>query len=863
MQKNLKKGIVKRVLSGDTFIVLGPLGDNGYPQEKRLSIYGVAAPWKGNETTPEDPFYFDSKEYLRERLANKEIEFFSMKPTERPGEKTPDITLAHVYLNGHDVALDLLSKGHVFLSKKRTETDEKKHPKDFAKYKGAFEAAKEARVGLHGNIPVRDNKIVKNKADYVKEFAGEWLKGHVADVTYEIRFEIFLNKTLTNAVCELQGIYIPTFGGDYVKKLRTFLYRNIFNKTVHIRLLELHGKDVFVAEEKLDKDSLSAILLSSGYAKLADGAQKTLKPDVFELFKEWEAEGKTSGKGIWGSNPTSSSPGKPGKQFRIMEVHSGDSLTVQSNEPGSKPIRVFLSNIRAPTLGNSSKEGSGQPWAFEAKEYLRKYVGQTCNLSLDFIKKIVKKDEKEVVIDEMNLQCATIIVNGANLGVELVSKGLAKFMTPKDEKERGPNLLELKEAEDKATSDKVGLHSEKKPAERRYWDLSVPANKKKAKSDFSNKFEKGTQYNAVVEHVMAPHRYKLRVDELKLYIVFNCNALRSLQADPNIPATVALSESQLATVKSDILQRTVKVEIDNVDKPGNFHGWIHLNGENYCNDLLERGICYISTGGRPVRHMDDYETSQTMAKSAKKGCWQFENLIQKDSTEDQDTGSQAKKEPAFKCMLSEVIGCDEFYLQRSDGKLDEIHDAITESYSNLKDLKEPVSVGTLCLAKFDDGLYRGKVMGKSGAKYKVHFIDFGNNDVVDIKDMKMLPTTLVSLKPEATRCSLAYVQPPDANENIAEQATEYFKSKAWEKKITAEVKSSKAGVTYVVIYPAGKTMEKDSINYQLLRKGLVRLDPEIDLPESALEYWRAAEEEGIEETPEIVTAFKETEYQAD
>lgn len=862
MSKALKKGIVKRVLSGDTIVVLGPPGENGYPMEKRLSLYGVAAPWKGNETTQEDPFYFDSKEYLREKLANKEIEFYSFKQAQKPGEKPSDMLLAHVYLNGADVSLDLVSKGHVFLSKKRTESDPSKNPKDFAKYKPAFEAARDNKLGIHGAAPAKDILIVKTKAQLAKELTGQALKGHVADITYEIRFELFLNKTQSNITAELNGVYVPTFGGDYVKKLRIMLYKRIFNRTVNFVIKTLLEKDVFVIDEKLDANSVTAVLLTSGYGKLSEGAQKNLTPQQFEQYQKWEAEGKESGKGIWGSNSASSGGKSAGKGFRIQEIHSGDSLTIVSSE--GKATRVFLSNVRAPNMGNPGKDISGQPYGFEAKEHLRRFVGQPCSVSLDFIKKIQKKDEKEKVIEEMALQCATVIVDGVNLGVDLVSKGLAKFMSPKDEKERGPNLLELKEAEDKATGEKIGLHSDKKPLERRYWDLSVPANKKKAKADFSGMFEKGQQYTAVVEHVMAPHRYKLRVDQNKLYIVFNANALRSLQADPNLPATGALVDKQLNLVKSELMQRTVKVEIDNVDKPGNFHGWVYLNGENYSHKLLEEGTCYIATGGRQVKHLEEYEASQNKAKKEKKGCWQFETLIQANLGNEEDEGTQKpKSEPPFKCVLSEIIGCDDFYAQRADGKIDEIHAIIEENYGVLKDLKEPVAINTLCLAKFDDGLYRGKVTGKSGSKYKVSFIDFGNSDLVELRDMKMLPQALVSFKAEAIKCALAYVQPADANVELADEACEYFKSKAWEKKVTAEIKYVDRGIHYVLINPAGKYMDRESINFLLLKKGLVRINPDIDLPANAEEYWREAEAEGCEKNPDIVTAFKEREFGAE
>ena len=858
MSKTLKKGIVKRVLSGDTFIVLGPIGENGYPMEKRLSLYGIAAPWKGNDTTPEDPHYFEAKEYLREKIASKEIEFFSFKQTtatkegDKPGS---ELLLAHVYLNGEDLSLHMLQKGYAFISKKRQEQDASKVPRDFSKYKAAFDEARDESLGIHGASKKRDVVILKSKAQLVTDFKAQTLEGHLSDLTYELRFEIFVNKIYAPIVAELNGLYIPTFGSDYIKKLRIFLYRNAFNRTVHFRPVSIGAKDVFLIDERDDSKSISYLLLTNGFAKLADGADKLLKPEVLEKFSSWEAEAKEAGKGMWGSAGSSGPKAATSKGLKIHEVHSGDSLTIKSKD--GKLNRVFLSNIRAPTFANPSKEDSGQPWGFEAREFLRKFVGHECSVSLDFVRKIVKKDPNDKPIEELNLQCASVSVNGLNLNVELVAKGLAKFVNPRDEKERGPDLLELKESEEKAKNEKVGLHSEKQPAARRYWDLSVPAIKKKAKSEYGNRFEKGVQYNGVVEHVLGPHRYKIRVDSEKLYIVFNINGVRSLTADANTPATVAEAEAHLGAVRDELLQRNVRFEVDNIDKPGNFHGVIYLDGKTLGLEYLERGFCFISTGGRPVRGIEALEVSQAKAKSQKVGVWKFETLL----NAEEDEGEMEVQSKPFKCVLSEVIDCGEFYVQREDGKLEEIHTIINERSDMLKQVKEPVVLGSLCLAKFEDGLYRGKILRKAGeGKYKIFFIDFGNTDTITIKDMKSLPDKLISFKPEAVKCSLAYVQTADNSEQLREEATEFFKSKAWEKKISADIKYTRDHVNYVLINPATKVLDSDSINYLLLKKGLARIDPDFELPSKIEEYWRKAETDGIEENPDIEHGFVEREY---
>lgn len=125
------KGIVKRVMSGDTFVVLGPNGENGLPQEKRLSIYAIRAPFKVDEGKT-DPWKFEAKENLRKLIAGHTIKFSSFSIDNR--------SFAHVLLeDGTDLGLKLLQDGWAYLSRK---LDPKISPPKFNEYEPAFQNAK-------------------------------------------------------------------------------------------------------------------------------------------------------------------------------------------------------------------------------------------------------------------------------------------------------------------------------------------------------------------------------------------------------------------------------------------------------------------------------------------------------------------------------------------------------------------------------------------------------------------------------------------------------------------------------------------------------------------------------------------------
>jgi endonuclease YncB( thermonuclease family) len=58
--------------------------------------------------------------------------------------------------------------------------------------------------------------------------------------------------------------------------------------------------------------------------------------------------------------------------------------------------RYFLSNFRAPALGNHKKQEVDKPYAFEAKEALRKLaIGKKVNVHVDYVRKPQVKEENK------------------------------------------------------------------------------------------------------------------------------------------------------------------------------------------------------------------------------------------------------------------------------------------------------------------------------------------------------------------------------------------------------------------------------------------------------------------------------------
>lgn len=103
----------------------------------------------------------------------------------------------------------------------------------------------------------------------------------------------------------------------------------------------------------------------------------------------------------------------------VYEVHSGDSISV-FNPIKNEIVRVFFPNTRAPS--------NGKPYAFEAKEALRKRcIGKKVRVIVEFTKNInVKKFEGDIG-ENKNFTFASVFEGDTNLSVWMLEQGLVSI----------------------------------------------------------------------------------------------------------------------------------------------------------------------------------------------------------------------------------------------------------------------------------------------------------------------------------------------------------------------------------------------------------------------------------------------------
>ena len=120
----------------------------------------------------------------------------------------------------------------------------------------------------------------------------------------------------------------------------------------------------------------------------------------------------------------------------------------------------------------------------------------------------------------------------------------------------------------------------------------------------------------------------------------------------------------------------------------------------------------------------------------------------------------------FNAMIIHVDSLKKFYIQVTETSNVHVLMKLAENISTLSSSAPPLDVsnvhpGQLCLALFSGDYYRGRILEVSGKSCRVYFIDFGNTDLVNCSNMKVIPTNLLTPSAQAIQCSLVGISGSD------------------------------------------------------------------------------------------------------
>ncbi|CAK9298605.1 unnamed protein product [Gordionus sp. m RMFG-2023] len=479
----LNYGTVKQVLSGDSIVVRGVPKPDGPPAERQICLTNIVAPRLGrrptpvNDATPDEPYAWESREYLRKKLIGQEVCFTIDYKVPTSGRE-----YGYVYLGkdiyGENIVESLIKEGLAEVRKVGMRMNEENHKlleledkaKDTGKGKwNAKDSKNHIRSNMVYNVPELRNFIETKK--------GEVMKGIVEHVRDGSTLRILLLPDLQTITLMISGIKCPTSRreGDQSQQTQQEIAEPFFEEARFFTESRLLQRDVEIICEGTSnaavigtvlhaKGNIAEFLLKEGFAKCVEWSMASVSYNTQRL-KNAEKFAKDRNLRLWKDyvpvEENVETKETKAIMARVVEIINAESMMVKIINSGETK-KIFLSSIRGPKMdqepntvsvlngtetsnptnisnnanvkankpsNNSSTANSGGgrtisrplyeiPYLFEAREFLRKkLIGKKVSVNVDYVQPASMGFPEKI--------CCTVTYGGVNVAGALVSKGFA------------------------------------------------------------------------------------------------------------------------------------------------------------------------------------------------------------------------------------------------------------------------------------------------------------------------------------------------------------------------------------------------------------------------------------------------------
>lgn len=825
------RGTVKEVPAGDTVVIVGTV-KSGPPPEKRITLSSLVAPKLGKRdgSTRDEAFAWDSREFLRKKCIGKECVFKVDYVVEQIGNRE----FGSLFIGQENIALAVVSNG--WAKVRATGQQQSPYYEDLQK---AEEAAKNAGKGVWSKDlatavrEVRGDDAFDGLSFFQSVGKGKPVQGVVEAVLNGGTLKVCLLPDFSYVTISVCGIQCPSMGKrvvvdpgataengaaapaeqpasnaePYAREAKFFSEMRVLNRDVKVVLEgtdkynNLFGVVYFDHEGK--QESLAEHLVRLGFAKAVEWSINMMTTGGMKL-RELEKAAKQEQKNIWkGYVAPPSNQTKLSDNFvaTVTEVVSGDCLVVKDAASGQER-RVNLSSIRAPKP--ATRDRAADPWAAEAKEFLRKkLIGKQVQVKLEYTRKVPLSSAESAATGEAErvMQFGNIELvaekgeDQKNVSELIVARGFATVVRHRSDEERSGVYEQLIQLEELSKQGKKGLHGTKEPAANRINDVSQPGSLQRAKQ-YLPFFQRNGKMLAIVEHVLSGTRVKLQIPKEGVTIVFAPSGIktpsRAMPAQNGKPATKAepYAEDAIAFTREHVMQREVEVTIETMDKGGTFLGTLVVPGAkpfSLALGLLRAGLAKLQTTIDISRLTGSSEllAAEQIAKESKLKIW--ENWTpDMDATEENgadiastSNGHGKPSQEVLEVTVTEVSGAGEFYVQVvNEPRVSWITEQLASLNLDTNGFTPDIKTGSLCLAKFslDDQWYRAFVerANNKESTYEVYFIDYGNREKVPAARVKPMDSAMAAVQPQAQMCQLAYVKVPEPGTDYYNDATAYL-----------------------------------------------------------------------------------------
>ncbi|GAA5833480.1 hypothetical protein JCM9279_001538 [Rhodotorula babjevae] len=613
--------------------------------------------------------------------------------------------------------------------------------------------------------------------------------------------------------------------------------------------------------------NIAALVVSVGLARIVDWHAGFLAssptPTMMSELRRAELDARSHRRGLFKDLPdprvAAQQAAASGRSFTatVTRVWGADMLSiVKEGDSSAKERRVQLASVRQPRPTDPKLAGL----QLEGKEILRKrLIGKPVHVTIDYVKPAEGDYEER--------ECATVRVPGAGLNVAayLVERGLLGVLRHKQgDDNRSSDYDSLMAAEARAIEDKKGLHTGKDaPPAPRIVDASESATKA---APFLSSFKRQGRIQGVVDYVASGSRFKIWIpkQDVKLTLVLgSIRAPRTARNPSEKGDPYGQEAAQLASRR--LLQRDVEFSVDATDKSGGFIGRLFYNGQDVATMLVREGLAKVDE----YSNAKELWTAQEEAQAARRNIWSSFDPAAAAAASGADSSAAGASTPAPKrteyldVVVSEVRGGTEtvpfsFSVQvLEDGGIPALEKLMGDlTLFHQDDAQAPVPgnfvprSGDLVSAKFsvDNAWYRAKVRRSNPAKKEaeVVYIDYGNSETIPYTRLRPLAAQFKTLEGQAKDATLSFVSLLDWRvEGYGDEAMDRFRELCEGQQLVANVDERQPHLLSLSLFdpadPNSLASPGNSLNVQLVREGLARIDRRSRLRDAYPEVVKALE----------------------
>ncbi|KAL0937382.1 tudor domain-containing protein [Colletotrichum truncatum] len=832
---------VKSVLSGDTLVLTAP---NNPKAEKTFSLAYVTAPRLSKDG--DEPFAFQSREYLRELVVGKQIQCtvaytvpsgreFGTALLSRDGPSLPDEAVKAGWLKVREEA-GRKDDDEAILQR----LDNLRQLETQAKNEG-----KGLWSGSGGNIEVQNDL---GGPEFMKEWKGKTVDGIVERVLSGDRLLVRLllsDKKHVQVMTLLAGVRTPATertvqstgqtqpAEEFGNEAKSFVEERLLQRRVKVDIVGASAQGQLVASliHPNGNKNIAEFLLQEGLARCNDFHSTMLGEKMATLRAAEKAA--QSKKLRLHQHHVAKADGSQSDMI-VAKVIGADIIIVR-NKAGTTEKRINLSSVRGPRSG----EASEAPYRDEAKEFLRKkIIGKHVRVSIDGSKPAADGFEARDV--------ATVTEKGKNIGLLLVEEGYATVIRHrKDDTDRSPNYDELLAAQEKAKEEKKGIWSGKAPKLKSWVDVSE--SQQKAKIQLAT-LQRQKKVPAVVDFVKSGSRFTVLIPREGVKLTLVLGGVRAPRAPgPRGEKGEEFGQEAAELANRRCNQRDVEVDIYDIDKVGGFIGDLYINRESFAKILVEEGLASVHAySAEKSGNAAELFAAEKKAKEGRKGLWhswdpsqdEEEEPVAVETTANDTPEAYGNKPKDYRdVVITNIDGNGKIKIQeigKGTAALTTLMNDFKKFHldsKNAKPIGDAPKAGDFVAAKFsaDGQWYRGRIRAndRTAKVAEVVYIDYGNSEKQPWSKLRPLDQpqfTVQKLKAQAIDASLSFLQLPTAPEYFQE-SIDFIAELTEGKELVAsfDFVDNKENLSYITLfdYNAGdkKPGPNDSINKAIVANG--------------------------------------------